>query len=114
MQNPVHPLLFVPFVAWAAIHISASLTVTWGRVRATTNGYDLLIEGPQDDLSAARSSALNVSIAEGHVAMVAPAMRGAVSDRAWANLNTFAQRTYAPATEASRIFGAGAGTTDND
>jgi len=26
----------------------------------------------------------------------------------------FAARTYAPATEASRLSGAGAGTTDND
>jgi hypothetical protein len=29
-------------------------------------------------------------------------------------LEAFAQRTYAPATEASRMLGAGAGLSDND
>ena len=29
-------------------------------------------------------------------------------------LNTFAHRTYAPATEESRLLGAGAGLSDND
>ena len=32
----------------------------------------------------------------------------------WARLNRFASKTYAPATEASRAAGAGAGLTDND
>ena len=32
----------------------------------------------------------------------------------YAALDRFAQRTYAPATEASRLAGAGAGLTDND
>ena len=34
--------------------------------------------------------------------------------RAIERLNQFAARTYAPATEASRLSGAGAGTSDND
>ena len=32
----------------------------------------------------------------------------------WDRLDRFARRTYAPATEASRLKGAGAGLTDND
>ncbi|MGB1034938.1 MAG: hypothetical protein ACPGVS_07935 [Primorskyibacter sp.] len=32
----------------------------------------------------------------------------------WQQLDLLAQRTYAPATEASRLRGAGAGTSDND
>jgi len=32
----------------------------------------------------------------------------------WAALDAFAQKTYVPATEASRLKGAGAGLTDND
>jgi hypothetical protein len=114
MKNVAHPLLVVPFVAWAALHIKAQLIVTWGNVRATTNGCDLHIEGPEDDLKAIQSDALSCSVAQGDQALTAPAMRGAVSKEVWANLNTFALRTYAPATEASRLLGAGAGETDND
>lgn len=34
--------------------------------------------------------------------------------KTWARLNDYAHRIYAPATEASRLAGAGAGTTDRD
>ncbi|MFT5065698.1 MAG: hypothetical protein ACJAXK_002221 [Yoonia sp.] len=37
-----------------------------------------------------------------------------VSGHLWAYLNDFAARTYVPATDASRLAGAGAGLTDND
>ncbi|NNC80427.1 MAG: DUF3726 domain-containing protein [Acidimicrobiales bacterium] len=37
-----------------------------------------------------------------------------VDDVTFSALATFAHRVYAPATEASRLAGAGAGTTDND
>ncbi len=37
-----------------------------------------------------------------------------VDDWDWAILDGFAHRTYVPATEASRLAGAGAGLTDND
>ena len=33
---------------------------------------------------------------------------------AWSRLAAFAQRTFAPATEASRLAGAGAGLSDNN
>jgi hypothetical protein len=38
----------------------------------------------------------------------------AVDAKAWNRLSAFAHRTFAPATEASRIAGAGASLTDND
>lgn len=37
-----------------------------------------------------------------------------VDDRLWSRLSEYAARTYVPATEQSRIAGAGAGLTDND
>lgn len=37
-----------------------------------------------------------------------------VSDQLWQVFNDYAAKTYVPATEASRIAGAGAGLTDND
>jgi hypothetical protein len=37
-----------------------------------------------------------------------------VPDALWAQLETWAAKTYVPASEASRLSGAGAGLTDND
>ncbi|WP_108881368.1 DUF3726 domain-containing protein [Anderseniella sp. Alg231-50] len=37
-----------------------------------------------------------------------------IADEIWEALSAFAHRTYVPATEASRLKGAGAGLTDND
>ena len=42
------------------------------------------------------------------------ANRAAPSAENWAKLSAYAERTYAPATEASRLKGAGAGINDND
>ena len=38
----------------------------------------------------------------------------AIAAETWSRLGAFAQRTFAPATEASRLAGAGAGLQDND
>lgn len=45
---------------------------------------------------------------------LATATRSSIPPGLFSQLDAFAQRTYAPATEASRIKGAGAGLTDND
>jgi hypothetical protein len=37
-----------------------------------------------------------------------------MNEEIWEALGRFAHRTYVPATEASRLKGAGAGLTDND
>lgn len=114
MKNVTHPLLVVPFAAWAALHIKSPLTVVWDSVHATTNGYDLHVVGSKDDLNAPQTAALSCSLAHGNHALSAPALRGDVSPDVWAKLNIIAQHTYAPATEASRLLGAGAGVSDND
>lgn len=114
MRDVTHPLLVVPFAAWAALHINAPLTVSWNSVRATTNGYDLHIEGSEADRVTPRTSVLQCFVAQDRPVLSKPALRGQVTPDVWAKLNTFAQRTYAPATEASRLLGAGAGISDND
>lgn len=40
--------------------------------------------------------------------------RRMLEDRIWNDLQSFAARTYVPASEASRLKGAGAGLSDND
>jgi len=43
-----------------------------------------------------------------------PVLRADVSAESWQRLSTFAHRTFAPATDASRLRGAGPGLSDND
>ena len=47
-------------------------------------------------------------------ALPAKASRIEVQDRSWQELLKFAQGSYVPETEESRLFGAGAGLQDND
>lgn len=114
MNNVTQPLLVVPFAAWAALQTKSLLTVSWESVRATTNGYGLHIIGTEGDLSRSQTSVLRCAFAQSSPSLAAPDWRGNVSSDVWTKLNTFAQRTYAPATEASRLLGAGAGVSDND
>ena len=114
MHKVTQPLLLVPFAAWAALHINAPLTVTWDGARATTNGFALRIDGPEDDVTAAQTQSLTCTLADNQDRLKTPSMRGTLPDETWRALNTFAKRTYAPATNASRILGAGAGVSDND
>ncbi|WP_108813993.1 DUF3726 domain-containing protein [Loktanella sp. Alg231-35] len=115
MRDVSYPLLVVPFAAWAAMHIKAQVGVSWGGMRVVTDGNGLGISDADDALLVTKTPQLScaqVTTATG--AFSQPLSRGEVSPGAWATLNDFAQRTYAPATEASRRLGAGAGVSDND
>lgn len=115
MAQVSHPLLVVPFAAWAAIHIKAPVHVSWESVQVETDGFGLWIEGVQSDIAMTTSVSLTCSkVTDAGAAFEAPAKRGFVSDAAWAQLNELAHRTYARATEESRMLGAGSGVSDND
>lgn len=109
-----HPLLLVPFAAWVARHIDTPVAVSWNDVCFTTDGHGLRYDGPADQIEISEpTSALCYAATE--IGMVRPPkLRGDVDQEAWARLNSFANRTYAPATEESRLLGAGAGVSDND
>lgn len=115
MANMSHPLLVVPFAAWAAIHIGAAVKVSWADTDITTDGFRVWVEGPNGAVH--QTQAVSVICAQAdplddRAAM--PALRGTVTPSGWARLGVFAHRTYAPATEQSRVLGAGAGESDND
>lgn len=110
--GPVHqPLLLLPFVAMSARARGAGLCLH--------HAGGVVCVDPEGQMEGA-APALG-----GPMAMkIAPcdAVKGAKSraSRAYCDagimerLGKFAARTYAPASEASRLAGAGAGTTDND
>lgn len=106
-----HPLLLLPFVA-AALRAGGQAEVVWADARIAVVPEGVAVEGV---LGA--SDVAGVSVALADAAPPVPLTRRTrcdIPEALYTRLNTFAARTYAPATEASRLAGAGAGLTDND
>ena len=109
----VAPLLLVPFAAQAAGTLGHALTLEWATARFTLGAEGQLTR--EGDI--APHGAAVVTLA---VSAAAPQSTAREGFRAEADaetidlLNSFAARTYAPASEESRLAGAGAGLSDND
>lgn len=106
----VAPLLLLPFVALAAQQRETVLQIEMAGASAATDGTALSITGvfPSvvDELAV---------VDGGSVLQPVPVRSRADPDAQTLQfLNTLAHRTYAPATDASRMSGAGAGLSDND
>ena len=114
MENVDSPMLVLPFAAWAALHIKSPVSVSWEDTHATTDGYRLQIDVTGSDPLRSTPKVLTCQQAEAADQMQPPALRGDINRDTWQVLGTFAHRTYAPASEESRLLGAGAGVTDND
>ena len=103
------PLLLAPFLMQAR----QEATLSWQGCEVGVAAGGVTVRG--DEVCPA--SPVQVRIDAGVSAL--PAKKpgtGAVdiADEIWEALGRFAHRTYVPATEASRLKGAGAGLTDND
>lgn len=111
LGQTAHPILLVPFAAYAAASLKTSLAICVSDRRFLTDGQRLSVVGEPHIVSPSTVT-IRADVALG------PAQ--AVSTRAQLDpdshdiLLDFAHRTYAPATDASRLKGAGAGLTDND
>lgn len=115
MQNVMCPVLILPFAAWASLHLKKPLFVAWSDTRLSTDGVCYWGDTSADQISATSTKTLFCGLAEQPSGTVSqPTLRGTVPQNIWQDLSRFAHRTYAPATEASRLLGAGAGTSDND
>ncbi len=110
-----HPLLLVPFAALAAAQTDSTLRLAWPGARIDLGAQGLAIQATPDAIAAAGPVTLQL-----HRVDTAPPPEPTPGRRAHLDAGTLgilevlAQRTYAPATEASRKAGAGAGLTDND
>ncbi|MEP3345325.1 MAG: DUF3726 domain-containing protein [Litoreibacter sp.] len=115
MTNVCQPMLMAPFAAWAALQIGAVVEVAWQDMCLQSDGYSLWVGDPKGQVGATSADALSCRRVTGRSEYLKPpAHRRQVDATTWARLNVYAQRTYAPATEASRMLGAGAGVSDND
>ncbi len=108
------PLLLLPFARLRC----ASVQITWDAASIVANRTDAFVEGNAVSKTVAKtvqitplpSFTLDASKIS-HSSHWGPVD---IADEIWEALSVFAHRTYVPATEASRLKGAGAGLTDND
>ena len=109
------PMLLLPYLDAAARIAGREVTVSWAGVTLTCGTPDGMPTDMAPDLTADMVDA--VSIHPGNrcdTDAIPPTTRGDIPETTARTLDAFAQRTYAPETEASRLAGAGAGLTDND
>lgn len=110
----LHPMFLLPYVSLAFTDMDAGARWCWP---------DAEVECSGDGVSIVRADGLYAeSAADVRVMPIAgrPEFTGArlgrctVERQTWQELERFAARTYVPATEASRMGGAGAGSADAD
>ncbi|WP_170409918.1 DUF3726 domain-containing protein [Ruegeria atlantica] len=110
IRNVAVPELLLPFAANAARLLKTCVSLEYDQAVAETDGYDLSLTA----LIPNHAHQVLVRLG-GQVNTPAPHRTRADPDPSdWDILNQFAHRTYAPATEESRLLGAGAGLSDND
>jgi len=110
LQRVACPLLIVPFVADMSrlLKVAVRIDAGGGHITILGPGAATLSDFPQVP------SDLCIALSTRAASPRKLASRAHPDPAAWAVLNALAHRTYAPATEASRQAGAGAGLTDND
>ena len=111
IQDVAVPALLVPFAANIASRIGQPIRIECDNgASVTTDGAGLACVADFP----AHAKRVTVSTTSSFTANYQPLTRAEPDAQAWARLNEYAKRTYAPATEASRLLGAGAGLSDND
>jgi Protein of unknown function (DUF3726) len=111
------PILLAPFAATVASVTGAPIALEWPGVLFTFEDAGIRVEAASDvstTASAPHASCRRLaSAAQGRI--LRPEIVGAiVAPDVWRRLDSFVQRTYVPASEQSRLKGAGAGLLDTD
>lgn len=110
----IAPVMLLPFAAMSARALGISVTVKWAGSQATTDGTVTSLEVGESGGLLDLANEVTVQTGGTVGTPLAEARRAMPSEADWILLNTYAHRTYAPDTEASRLRGAGAGLNDND
>ncbi|WP_319545332.1 DUF3726 domain-containing protein [Ruegeria conchae] len=110
IRQVASPMMLLPFAAYAARMHNAVVSITAGDFKALTDGARLM---PRNDCPV-RADHVEVAFSDLLIEPCSRQTRATPDPAAWTMLNRFAHLTYAPATEESRLLGAGAGLSDND
>jgi hypothetical protein len=109
------PLLLAPYIAAAADLADTVIELSWTGATMVFTPQGVSIEGDRAALTARGADSVRCRRIESDLDVSPMGAPGRdVDAETWSRLNAFALRIFAPATEASRIAGAGAGLTDND
>ena len=105
-----YPILLAPYAAAVARSANRQVTLSWGGIVFNFTAKGHAFEGNHTLLSGISASQVFCRLSEDNGEMVPTEETArAIDQGAWTILGEFARRTYAPATEASRLTGAGAG-----
>jgi hypothetical protein len=110
MQDVCAPELLLPFAANAARVLQCWVSIEFDGTLAVTDGDHLAVHG----IFPVTARRVTVSQGDAPETLLNRHSRAQPTPGDWDILNRFAHRTYAPATEESRLLGAGAGLSDND
>lgn len=113
------PLMLIPFVARFACDVGRPIEMTWqdARVVIVPEGPHAVRVAADGAIDAGLVNPVMVGLAdEDQISEGRRARPGGrkVDVDAWARLEAIGARTYVPASDQSRIAGAGAGLSDND
>lgn len=117
LGETAQPLLLLPYVAGAVKLTGAAIAIAWDGVVVTLSPEGQRLAGDREALAArstARVSCRPAEQVDQPMASVDELAVPAVPADSWSRLAAFAQRTFAPASEASRLAGAGAGLSDDN
>lgn len=109
------PIALAPFVATAARISGGVFELHWDDVTMVIGANEVSLTGACVHLKEHTTG--SVCCRRTQQSITAPVKRETdctADARVWARLNDYAHRTFAPASDASRLAGAGAGLTDND
>lgn len=112
LQSVSHPILLAPFAGLSAQHLEATVVLEWNEACVATDGKALALQGETAALAATVTARIETDFH--HTYRQPTCSRANPDEDTLAVLSRLAHRTYAPATEASRLSGAGAGLSDND
>lgn len=104
------PAILLPFGANAARALKCNISLECDGFKSITDGIEL----SAPDEFPAEVDTVSVRIGDMLGNLRAHRTRAYPAQEGWGVLETLADKTYAPATEQSRLLGAGAGLSDND
>ena len=106
-----YPLLLAFQAGSVAWRSRLAVSLAWDGAGLTVDAHQgLACGGDESALTAATAAGVRVVVGEDAAGYRVPRLRPrAVDAGVWQRLDAFARRTYAPASEASRLSGAGAG-----
>ena len=117
LHDVLAPLLLVPFAGLAARRLNRAVSVAWTDVLMIDDGDALRLDGEHERVTDARAGTIRCRVLANGDALAGeplPRITRARPDPACIErLDAFARRTYAPATEESRMRGAGGMSADD-